>query len=234
MYHVCGSIISSNAFYSVQNVYMSIYVRLHSWSNIFISFLKLITPTHTKPSKPYNILKNRMLTRIFVCGPDDLDKSLVDRSNVADGPNVWQQAQSDIEWKFGLSKLIRNMHRTTTAPSPLNLVTTWFMYLLDMWRKRVSVDGNASNRWRTNDLNTHIRDRQKPTHQRKRRPSLVDMMGARPASPRSKAGAKWLSKVKKGQVAPKGLHYVVNAYELRIFRWFVFIIILWYLLHNIE
>lgn len=32
------------------------------------------------------------------------------------------------------------------------------------------------------------------------------MLGVRQASPRTKAGAKWLSKVKKGQVAPKGLH----------------------------
>lgn len=36
-------------------------------------------------------------------------------------------------------------------------------------------------------------------------------MGGRQSSPRSKAGAKWLSKVKKGQVAPKGLHL---AHEL--------------------
>ena len=28
-----------------------------------------------------------------------------------------------------------------------------------------------------------------------------------PQSPRSKAGAKWLSKIRKGQVAPKGLHF---------------------------
>lgn len=40
------------------------------------------------------------------------------------------QAQSDIEWKYGLAKLIRNMHRTTTTPSPLNLVMTWLMYFL--------------------------------------------------------------------------------------------------------
>ena len=35
------------------------------------------------------------------------------------------QAQSDIEWKFGLAKLIRNMHRTNASPAPINLVTTW-------------------------------------------------------------------------------------------------------------
>ena len=37
------------------------------------------------------------------------------------------QQQSDIEWKFGLAKLIRNMQRTQVAPSPLNLVSTWIV-----------------------------------------------------------------------------------------------------------
>ncbi|KAH8263555.1 hypothetical protein KR044_010530 [Drosophila immigrans] len=82
------------------------------------------------------------------------------------------QAQSDIEWKFGLSKLIRNMHRTTTAPSPLNLVTTWFMWIVEKVKARMK---------------------------KKKRPSLVQMMGIRQASPRTKAGAKWLSKIKKGE-----------------------------------
>lgn len=40
-------------------------------------------------------------------------------------PNI----QSDIEWKFGLAKLIRNMQRTNVAPSPLNLFTTWMVLL---------------------------------------------------------------------------------------------------------
>uniref|UniRef100_A0AAG5DJC7 Ion transport domain-containing protein n=1 Tax=Anopheles atroparvus TaxID=41427 RepID=A0AAG5DJC7_ANOAO len=44
------------------------------------------------------------------------------------------QAQSDIEWKYGLSKLIRNMHRTSTAPSPMNLVTTWFVWIVEKVR----------------------------------------------------------------------------------------------------
>lgn len=39
------------------------------------------------------------------------------------------QSQSDIEWKYGLSKLIRKMQKTRTAPAPLNLVTTWIEYL---------------------------------------------------------------------------------------------------------
>ncbi|XP_014234163.1 serine/threonine-protein phosphatase 6 regulatory ankyrin repeat subunit A isoform X2 [Trichogramma pretiosum] len=85
------------------------------------------------------------------------------------------QAQSDIEWKYGLSKLIRNMHRTTTAPSPLNLFTTWIVYFIKQCQQR-----SAS----------------------KKRPSLVHMMGLQRSggrmSPRSKMGAKWLSKVKKG------------------------------------
>jgi len=46
------------------------------------------------------------------------------------------QAQSDIEWKYGLAKLIRNMHRTTTTPSPLNLVTTWLMVCLRFCRQK--------------------------------------------------------------------------------------------------
>lgn len=46
------------------------------------------------------------------------------------------QAQSDIEWKYGLAKLIRNMHRTTTTPSPLNLITSWFMYLLQLCKQK--------------------------------------------------------------------------------------------------
>ncbi|XP_030020883.1 serine/threonine-protein phosphatase 6 regulatory ankyrin repeat subunit A isoform X1 [Manduca sexta] len=89
------------------------------------------------------------------------------------------QAQSDIEWKYGLSKLIRNMHRTNTAPSPLNLVTTWLMWLIARCRERLS---------------------------KKKRPSLVHMIGLQrqdQMSARSKAGAKWLSKVKRGQVVPK-------------------------------
>uniref|UniRef100_A0A1S4GZD0 ANK_REP_REGION domain-containing protein n=2 Tax=gambiae species complex TaxID=44542 RepID=A0A1S4GZD0_ANOGA len=88
------------------------------------------------------------------------------------------QAQSDIEWKYGLSKLIRNMHRTSTAPSPMNLVTTWFVWIVEKVRARIV---------------------------KKKRPSLVQMMNLHRGqqSPRTKAGAKWLSKVKKGQVAPK-------------------------------
>uniref|UniRef100_T1H944 Ion transport domain-containing protein n=1 Tax=Rhodnius prolixus TaxID=13249 RepID=T1H944_RHOPR len=89
------------------------------------------------------------------------------------------QAQSDIEWKYGLAKLIRNMHRTTTTPSPLNLVTTWLVYFLHLCKQKMA---------------------------QRKRPSLVQMMGLQSrsrVSARTKMGAKWLAKVKKGQVAPK-------------------------------
>eukprot|EP00090_Calanus_glacialis_P022333 TRINITY_DN34479_c0_g1_i1.p1 TRINITY_DN34479_c0_g1~~TRINITY_DN34479_c0_g1_i1.p1 ORF type:complete len:247 (-),score=73.52 TRINITY_DN34479_c0_g1_i1:56-754(-) len=39
------------------------------------------------------------------------------------------QEQSDIEWKFGLAKLIRNMQSTFVAPAPLNLFTTWMVLI---------------------------------------------------------------------------------------------------------
>ncbi|XP_011707020.1 PREDICTED: transient receptor potential-gamma protein-like [Wasmannia auropunctata] len=45
------------------------------------------------------------------------------------------QAQSDIEWKYGMSKLIRKMNRTTMAPPPLNLLTTWIMYFVKLCKK---------------------------------------------------------------------------------------------------
>ncbi|XP_015113286.1 short transient receptor potential channel 6-like [Diachasma alloeum] len=87
------------------------------------------------------------------------------------------QAQSDIEWKYGLSKLFRNMHRTTTAPSPLNLVTTWMTYFCRLCKKRTA---------------------------KKQRPSLIHLMSLHRSSrmsPRTKVGAKWLSKIKRTQVA---------------------------------
>lgn len=55
---------------------------------------------------------------------------------------------------------------------------------------------------------------------KKKRPSLAHMVGGitgRQGSPRSKAGAKWLSKVKKGQVAPKGL----NMAHALFFCWYI-------------
>ena len=47
------------------------------------------------------------------------------------------QMQSDIEWKFGRAKLIRNMKRSTTTPSPLNLVTKLFSYLRLLYKTKL-------------------------------------------------------------------------------------------------
>ncbi|XP_045473074.1 serine/threonine-protein phosphatase 6 regulatory ankyrin repeat subunit A-like isoform X2 [Harmonia axyridis] len=91
------------------------------------------------------------------------------------------QAQSDIEWKFGLSKLIRSMHRTTTAPSPINLITTWLFYIVDLCKARVKKKKKQSMAHFAQSF-------------RLPEPKL---------SPRSKAGQKWLSKIKKAQVVPK-------------------------------
>ncbi|CAD1480261.1 unnamed protein product, partial [Heterotrigona itama] len=46
------------------------------------------------------------------------------------------QSQSDIEWKYGLSKLIRKMQKTRTAPSPLNLITSWIPYIRKIFKNR--------------------------------------------------------------------------------------------------
>ena len=45
------------------------------------------------------------------------------------------QQQSDVEWKFGLAKLIRSMHRTDMSPSPINLVTTWLVYIFRVCKR---------------------------------------------------------------------------------------------------
>ena len=39
------------------------------------------------------------------------------------------QAASDTEWKFGRAKLFRNMNKTASTPSPLNLFTKLYMYI---------------------------------------------------------------------------------------------------------
>lgn len=47
------------------------------------------------------------------------------------------EEQSDIEWKFGRAKLIQNMNRTLSTPSPLNL----FIGIPFMLRDRMKKDG---------------------------------------------------------------------------------------------
>ena len=46
------------------------------------------------------------------------------------------QQDADTEWKKGRTTLIRNMHRTTASPSPINLITTWALYLYQMYKRK--------------------------------------------------------------------------------------------------
>ncbi|KAK3576172.1 hypothetical protein CHS0354_016979 [Potamilus streckersoni] len=46
------------------------------------------------------------------------------------------QQQSDVEWKFGRAKLIRNMNKTSATPSPLNLFTKLFTYCRVAYKHR--------------------------------------------------------------------------------------------------
>jgi len=39
------------------------------------------------------------------------------------------EEQSDIEWKFGRAKLFRNMNKTSSTPSPVNLITKLLFYI---------------------------------------------------------------------------------------------------------
>ncbi|KAB0795184.1 hypothetical protein PPYR_12023 [Photinus pyralis] len=91
------------------------------------------------------------------------------------------QAQSDIEWKYGLSKLIRKMHRTTTAPSPINLITTWLIYFIQLCIAK--------------------------SKKKRKRPNIIEVIktfqNAHGLSPRSKAAAKWLSKLRSRRVVPQ-------------------------------
>ena len=44
------------------------------------------------------------------------------------------QAASDTEWKFGRAKLFRNMNKTASTPSPLNLFTKLYMYITILYK----------------------------------------------------------------------------------------------------
>lgn len=69
-----------------------------------------------------NTSNNRPLTEMFMIKKVEISK-----------------AQSDVEWKFGLAKLVRAMHRTAATPSPLNLFTSWISYLWQLSRKQGNV-----------------------------------------------------------------------------------------------
>ena len=50
------------------------------------------------------------------------------------------QAQSDMEWKFGRAKLIRNMNKTSSTPSPINLLAKLFIYLKVLIKHRGEIE----------------------------------------------------------------------------------------------
>ncbi|KAI1299277.1 Ankyrin-3 [Halotydeus destructor] len=54
--------------------------------------------------------------------------------------NTYQriEAQSDIEWKFGRAKLIRNMNRTMPTPSPINLFCGIPLVMFDKLQKKLA------------------------------------------------------------------------------------------------
>ena len=56
------------------------------------------------------------------------------------------QQDSDIEWKKGRTTLIRNMHRTTASPPPINLITTWALYLYQIYRRKEYLKDDTYNR----------------------------------------------------------------------------------------
>uniref|UniRef100_A0A0K0F903 ANK_REP_REGION domain-containing protein n=1 Tax=Strongyloides venezuelensis TaxID=75913 RepID=A0A0K0F903_STRVS len=49
------------------------------------------------------------------------------------------QAQSDKEWKFGRAILIRKMNKRAATPSPINMLTKFFIVLKVAWRNKLRV-----------------------------------------------------------------------------------------------
>ena len=49
------------------------------------------------------------------------------------------QQESDVEWKKGRTTLIRNMHRTNASPAPINLITTWALYLHQIYKRKSQI-----------------------------------------------------------------------------------------------
>ncbi|KAF2900651.1 hypothetical protein ILUMI_05530 [Ignelater luminosus] len=104
------------------------------------------------------------------------------------------------------------MHRTSTAPSPINLFTTWLFYFIDLCKQARA--------------------------KKKKGPSVTQVINTfkgaaqnRPISPRSKAAYKWLAMVRKEERvikkdptpslsltlgSPIGSHLALNIHANRI------------------
>ena len=48
--------------------------------------------------------------------------------------NMFFQKESDVEWKKGRTTLIRNMHRATASPPPINLLTQGSLHLYHKYK----------------------------------------------------------------------------------------------------
>ena len=55
--------------------------------------------------------------------------------------NTFLQKESDIEWKKGRTTLIRNMHRATASPPPINLLTTGSLYMYHKYKGKTNKVG---------------------------------------------------------------------------------------------
>lgn len=90
----------------------------------------------------YVLVTNVVLINMLIAMMSDTYQRIQVRLNVI--PNEsgnsnrshFSQAQSDIEWKFGLAKLVRAMDRTAATPSPLNLFTSWIGFLYQLARSK--------------------------------------------------------------------------------------------------
>lgn len=49
------------------------------------------------------------------------------------------QAQSDKEWKFGRAMLIRQMNKRSATPSPINMLTKFYIVLKVAWRNKCKI-----------------------------------------------------------------------------------------------
>ena len=61
---------------------------------------------------------------------------------ISDQNNIscfYLQQESDVEWKKGRTTLIRNMHRTNASPAPINLITTWALYLHQIYKRKPQI-----------------------------------------------------------------------------------------------
>lgn len=122
-------------------IYQPVYENPNSWNNtipplgqefivphksfemLFYALFGLVEPDNMPPmhlSPPFSKVIIKLVFGIY------MTVTLIVLINllIAMMSNTYQriEAQSDIEWKFGRAKLIRNMNRTLSTPSPINLL----------------------------------------------------------------------------------------------------------------